>query len=89
MGSQSEYSTSLESSPAGETVIVVMNGNKGKGSLDALEWAIKYIVGPKDTVVVLGVLPEIGKKSNPSCLPFHIGIGSSGISTNSQKPWNF
>ncbi|KAJ0592507.1 putative protein kinase RLK-Pelle-LRR-V family [Helianthus annuus] len=56
-----------------------MNGNKGKGSLDALEWAIKYIVGPKDTVVVLGVLPEIGKKSNPSCLPFHIGIGSSGI----------
>ncbi|KAL8264831.1 hypothetical protein R6Q59_022961 [Mikania micrantha] len=76
MGSQS---ISPESSPAGETVIVVMNGNRGKGNLDALEWAIKYIVGPKDTVVVLGVLPEIGKKSNPSCLPFHFGIGSSGI----------
>ncbi|KAK1430228.1 hypothetical protein QVD17_12818 [Tagetes erecta] len=66
-------------SVSGETVIVVMNGNKGKGSLDALDWAINYIVGPRDTVVVLGVLPEIGKKPNPSCLPFHLGIGSSGI----------
>ncbi|KAI3755221.1 hypothetical protein L1987_55017 [Smallanthus sonchifolius] len=75
MGSQSVDSVS----PAGETVIVVINGNKGKGSLDALKWAIKYLVGPKDTVVVLGVLPEIGKRSNPSCIPFHLGIGSSGI----------
>ncbi|PWA95345.1 Protein kinase-like domain-containing protein [Artemisia annua] len=64
---------------AGETVIVVMDGNRGKGSLDALEWAIKYIVGSNYTLVVLGVLPEIGKKPNPSCLPFHIGIGNSGI----------
>ncbi|KAK9077088.1 hypothetical protein SSX86_005424 [Deinandra increscens subsp. villosa] len=78
MASNTADSVPAQSSPAGETVIVVMNGIKGKGSLDALEWAIKYIVGAKDTVVVLGVLPEIGKKSNPSCLPFHLGIGSSG-----------
>ncbi|GJZ58846.1 anticodon-binding aminoacyl-tRNA synthetase, class 1a [Tanacetum coccineum] len=52
----------------------------GKGSLDALEWAIKYIVGSNDTLVVLGVLPEIvGKEMNPSCLPFNLSIGNSGI----------
>ncbi|XP_076947465.1 uncharacterized protein LOC143619412 [Bidens hawaiensis] len=57
-----------------------MNGNREKGSMDALEWAIKYIVGPKYTIVVLGVLPEeIGRKPNPSCLPFHLGFGSSGM----------
>ncbi|PWA72787.1 Protein kinase-like domain-containing protein [Artemisia annua] len=67
------------SQAAGDTVIVVMDGNRGKGSLDALEWATKYIVGSNDTLVVLGVLPEIGKKPNPSCLPFNIGIGNSGI----------
>lgn len=59
--------------------MVVMDRNRGKASLDALEWAIKYIVGPNDTVVVLGVLPEIGKKAAPSCLPFNVGIGTSGI----------
>lgn len=77
MGSQS---TSSISSPVGESVIVVMNGNREKGNMDALEWAIKYIVGPKYTIVVLGVLPEeIGRKPNPSCLPFHLGFGSSGM----------
>ncbi|KAI3707853.1 hypothetical protein L2E82_36731 [Cichorium intybus] len=79
MGSSSVDSISPQSSAAGENVIVVMDGNRGKGSLDALEWAIKYIVGPNDTVVVLGVLPEIGRKPAPSCLPFHLGIGASRI----------
>ncbi|KAL4580709.1 hypothetical protein LXL04_016911 [Taraxacum kok-saghyz] len=79
MGSSSADSISPQSSATGENVIVVMNGNRGKGNLDALEWAIKYIVGPNDTVVVLGVLPEIGRKPTPSCLPFHLGIGTSGI----------
>ncbi|KAL7582561.1 hypothetical protein Lser_V15G46140 [Lactuca serriola] len=79
MDSSSVDSISLQSSAAGENVIVVLDGNRGKGSLDALDWAIKYIVGPNDTVVVLGVLPEIGKKPAPSCLPFHLGVGTSGI----------
>lgn len=79
MDSSSVDSISLQSSAAGENVIVVIDGNRGKGSLDALDWAIKYIVGPNDTVVVLGVLPEIGKKPAPSCLPFHLGVGTSGI----------
>ncbi|XP_024960545.1 probable serine/threonine-protein kinase At1g01540 isoform X1 [Cynara cardunculus var. scolymus] len=69
----------MDSSSIGESVMVVMDRNRGKASLDALEWAIKYIVGPNDTVVVLGVLPEIGKKAAPSCLPFNVGIGTSGI----------
>lgn len=75
MGSLSVDSTS----PAGEIIIVVMDGNRSKGSLDALEWAIRYLVVPNDTIVVVGVLPKIGKKSNPSCLPFHVGFGASGI----------
>nr|GEX40670.1 protein kinase-like domain-containing protein [Tanacetum cinerariifolium] len=79
MGSLPVNSIPQPSRAAGDTVIVVMDGNTGKGSLDALEWAIKYIVGSNDTLVVLGVLPEIGKKSNPSCLPFNISIGNSGI----------
>ncbi|GJU66330.1 kinase-like domain-containing protein [Tanacetum coccineum] len=79
MGSLPVNSIPQPSRAAADTVIVVMDGNTGKGSLDALEWAIKYIVGSNDTLVVLGVLPEIGKKPNPSCLPFNLSIGNSGI----------
>ncbi|XP_071740420.1 serine/threonine-protein kinase-like protein At3g51990 [Rutidosis leptorrhynchoides] len=72
-------SLDLTSSHAGETILVVMDGNRGKGSLDALEWAIKYIVCHNETIVVVGVLPEIGKKSSLPCLPFQVGFGTSGI----------
>ncbi|KAJ9552292.1 hypothetical protein OSB04_016337 [Centaurea solstitialis] len=77
--SSSSISPASLAAAAGESVMVVMDRNRGKSSLDALDWAFKYIVGPNDTVVVLGVLPEIGKKAAPSCLPFNVGIGTSGI----------
>ncbi|KAF8405725.1 hypothetical protein HHK36_007802 [Tetracentron sinense] len=64
------------SSP-GESVIVVMDANRNKGSVDALNWALNHVVRPKDTVVVLGILGEFGKKS--SCFPFYMGIGISSI----------
>ena len=62
----------------GESVLVVINANRNKPNVDALDWAIKNIVHPKDTVVVLVVLSEIGKKSSPSCFPY-VGIRLSGI----------
>ena len=61
----------------GEKVIVVMDANRSKVSVDAVCWALKYVVRPKDTVVVLGILCELGRKT--SCFPFHVGIGNAGI----------
>ncbi|KAK3011332.1 hypothetical protein RJ639_011719, partial [Escallonia herrerae] len=70
VGFQPSESSSMPPSP-GESIIVVMDANRSKGSLDALEWAINTIVHPNDTVVVLGVLTELGKKpSQTSCFPF-------------------
>ncbi|KAM7478871.1 hypothetical protein LguiA_027084 [Lonicera macranthoides] len=62
----------------GESLLVVVDANRNKPNVDALDWAIKNIVHPKDTVVVLVVLSEIGKKSSPSCFPY-MGIRLSGI----------
>ncbi|KAK3006849.1 hypothetical protein RJ639_016582 [Escallonia herrerae] len=70
VGFQPSESSSMPPSP-GESIIVVMDANRSKGSLDALDWAINTIVHPNDTVVVLGVLTELGKKpSQTSCFPF-------------------
>ncbi|GMP39255.1 hypothetical protein CsSME_00010166 [Camellia sinensis var. sinensis] len=41
-----------------ESVVVVMDANHRKVSVEAVDWAIKHIVRPRDTVVVLGVLSE-------------------------------
>ncbi|KAJ7968071.1 Mitogen-activated protein kinase kinase kinase [Quillaja saponaria] len=64
-------------SPPGESVVVVMDVNRSKGSLDALDWALRNIARPKDTVIVLGVIWDSGKTS--SCFRFLMGIGISGI----------
>ncbi|KAK9096046.1 hypothetical protein Sjap_021543 [Stephania japonica] len=61
-----------------ESVIVVMDANRTKGSVDTLSWALHNVVKPRDTVVVLGILCELGKKSY-SCFPFHMGVGISAI----------
>ncbi|XVE93229.1 hypothetical protein REPUB_Repub01dG0172400 [Reevesia pubescens] len=65
-------------SVARESVIVVTDANRNKGMLDALDWALKHVVRPKDTVIVVGVLCDIGKK-NPSCFPINMGINIYGI----------
>lgn len=65
-----------DSSPS-ESVLVVMNANRNKGSMDALEWALKHVVRRRDTVIVLGVIYEFGEKS--SCFPVNFGISISGI----------
>lgn len=58
--------------------MVVMDANRSKGSVDAVCWALKHVVRPGDTVVVLGILCELGRKTT-SCFPFHMGIGPAGI----------
>lgn len=70
--------------PNRESVIVVMDARKSKDSgMDALDWALKNVVRPRDTILVLGVLYEFCpyKKNNYSCFPFKflMGIGISGI----------
>ncbi|XVF01134.1 hypothetical protein REPUB_Repub04eG0062200 [Reevesia pubescens] len=65
-------------SVARESVIVVVDANRNKGMVDVLDWSLKHVVRPKDNVIVVGVLPDIGKK-NPSCFPINIGISMSGI----------
>ncbi|XP_024027859.1 proline-rich receptor-like protein kinase PERK14 [Morus notabilis] len=72
-----------------QTVIVVTDASKSNakgGSMDALYWALRNVVRPRDTVLVLGVLHEFfalnsNSKKNNSCFPFKflMGIGISGI----------
>ncbi|XP_077243445.1 putative serine/threonine-protein kinase PBL16 [Tasmannia lanceolata] len=62
---------------SGESVIVVMDADRNRGKVDALNWALNNVVRPKDTVIVLGVLCDCCKKS--SCFPFDIGIGVTAI----------
>lgn len=67
---------SVSASPR-ESVIVVMNANRSKGAMDALDWALKRVVRRQDTVIVLGVSGGFGKKN--SCFPLNMGISISGI----------
>lgn len=55
----------------GDCVIVVIDANRNKVMVDALAWAIRNIVQPKDTVVVLGLLSEVWKKN--ACIPLFSG----------------
>ncbi|KAL1802115.1 hypothetical protein ACET3Z_030762 [Daucus carota] len=55
----------------GESVIVVIDANRNKVMVDALAWAIRNIVQPRDTVVVLGLLSEVWKKN--ACIPLFSG----------------
>ncbi|XP_052204208.1 serine/threonine-protein kinase CDG1-like isoform X2 [Diospyros lotus] len=74
----------FDSSPAAESVIVVMDANRSKVSGDALEWAIKHVVRRGYTVIVLGVFSDGCKKisspSGTSCFPFRMWISLSSIS---------
>ncbi|KDP38873.1 hypothetical protein JCGZ_05030 [Jatropha curcas] len=62
---------------ARESVIVVMDANRSKGNMDALDWALKHVVRRQDTVIVIGVSSDLGKKN--SCFPLNMGISISGI----------
>ncbi|XP_048231254.1 serine/threonine-protein kinase CDG1 [Ricinus communis] len=62
---------SAASVSARESVIVVMDANKSKGNMDALDWALKHVVRRRDTVIVLGVSSDFGKKN--SCFPLNMG----------------
>ncbi|KAL5787422.1 hypothetical protein ACOSP7_004371 [Xanthoceras sorbifolium] len=63
-----------------EVVIVVVDANRDKGNMEALDWALKHVVRPRDSIVVLGVLYDLGKKNySSSCFPLNMGITISGI----------
>ncbi|KAK3184830.1 hypothetical protein Dsin_032116 [Dipteronia sinensis] len=62
-----------------EGVIVVVDANRNKGNMEALEWALKHVVRPRDAIVVLGVLYDLAGKNNNSCFPLNMGITISGI----------
>lgn len=60
----------FQASSTRESVIVVIDANRNRGNLAALNWALENVVRPKDTVLVLGILCEVGKRS--SCFPLYI-----------------
>lgn len=60
-----------------ESVIVVMDANRNRGNVDALDWALNRVVRPNDNVIVIGIICEFGKKT--SCFPFYMGIGISAM----------
>ncbi|KAI4318498.1 hypothetical protein MLD38_032195 [Melastoma candidum] len=55
-----------------ETVMVAVNANRGRGNnFEAVDWAIRRVVRPRNRLVILGVLCDVGWKT--SCFPFHRG----------------
>eukprot|EP00268_Persea_americana_P053522 TRINITY_DN6064_c0_g1_i4.p1 TRINITY_DN6064_c0_g1~~TRINITY_DN6064_c0_g1_i4.p1 ORF type:complete len:393 (-),score=69.27 TRINITY_DN6064_c0_g1_i4:34-1212(-) len=60
----------FQASCPGESVIVAMDANRNRENLAALNWALTNVVRPKDTVLVLGILCKVGRKS--SCFPLYI-----------------
>ncbi|KAJ0077793.1 hypothetical protein Patl1_37209 [Pistacia atlantica] len=66
----------LTSTSAG--VIVVVDANRNKKNVDALDWVINHFVRPRDKLLLLGVLQDFGKK-NYSCFPLISNVGISGI----------
>ncbi|XP_048439338.1 proline-rich receptor-like protein kinase PERK14 [Pyrus x bretschneideri] len=63
-----------------EAVIVAVDANRTKGSMEAIEWALKHVVKPGDIFLVLGVFTTDHHAKN-SCFPFKLrmGFGVSGI----------
>ncbi|KAG2707158.1 hypothetical protein I3760_05G135500 [Carya illinoinensis] len=47
--------------------------------MKAVNWAIKRIVRPRDTVIALGVILESCYLKKSSCFPFLMRIGISGL----------
>ncbi|KAL8155961.1 hypothetical protein AgCh_001133 [Apium graveolens] len=73
--SMAGFEPNSTSASPGDSVIVVIDANRNKVMVDALAWAIRNIVQPKDTVVVLGLLSEVWKKN--ACIPLF--SGTSGV----------
>ncbi|XP_068659983.1 PTI1-like tyrosine-protein kinase At3g15890 [Aristolochia californica] len=69
----------IKSSSSGDSVIVVLDATRSCGNLDALTWALNSVVRPRDTVIVLGIMSEIGTGRKNSCFPLPVGIGISAI----------
>ncbi|XP_074364920.1 putative receptor-like protein kinase At3g17420 [Apium graveolens] len=69
--SMAGFEPNSTSASPGDSVIVVIDANRNKVMVDALAWAIRNIVQPKDTVVVLGLLSEVWKKN--ACIPLFSG----------------
>ncbi|CAN6678549.1 unnamed protein product [Malus baccata var. baccata] len=69
----------LQSSQRG-AVIVAVNANRTTGSVEAVEWALKYVVKPGDVLLILGVFTDHPAKKN-SCFPVKLlmGLAVSGI----------
>ncbi|XP_028949394.1 proline-rich receptor-like protein kinase PERK14 [Malus sylvestris] len=64
-----------------EAVIVAVDANRTKGSMEAVEWALKHVVKPGDIFLVLGVFTIDHHVKKNSCFPFKLlmGFGISGI----------
>ncbi|XP_062114584.1 probable receptor-like serine/threonine-protein kinase At5g57670 [Humulus lupulus] len=73
----------MKTIPNRERLIVVVDASRSKVSMEALDWALKNVVRPRDNILVLAVLYDnfsfpINKKTPTSvCFPFKflMGIG--------------
>lgn len=61
-----------------EAVIVAVDANRSKGSVEAVEWALSHLVRPGDILLVLGVLLDdhLGNPKKHSCFPFKLLMGT-------------
>lgn len=57
-----------------EAVIVAVDANRSKGSVEAVEWALTHLVRPGDILLVLGVLHDdhLENPKKHSCFPFNL-----------------
>lgn len=63
-----------------EAVVVAVDADRTKGTMEAVEWALKHVVRPRDIFLVLGVFNDQLAKKN-SCFPFKLlmDVVTSGI----------
>ncbi|VVA21313.1 PREDICTED: inactive kinase [Prunus dulcis] len=54
-----------------EAVVVAVDADRTKGTMEAVEWALKHVVRPRDIFLVLGVFNDQLAKKN-SCFPFKL-----------------
>ncbi|TYG81032.1 hypothetical protein ES288_D02G264900v1 [Gossypium darwinii] len=66
-------------SMARESVIVVIDGKRSKGMVEPLDWALKHVVRRKNTVIVVAILGDMGKKNATQCFPLNMRFNFSGI----------
>lgn len=73
-----------------EAVIVAVDANRSKGSVEAVEWALGHLVRPGDILLVLGVLLDdlLGNPKKHSCFQFKqilMGTGTCTLSFSKKK----